>query len=220
MNRLKFSSEQFSKHPDVVGQSCRHSGRALPPLYTPYRFSSTFPSEEKAHLKFLYSHQRPDDHVELRPERLTESHAVQRLRNLEARQRLCPLAPLSPPDDAAGSSAERAEKRSVQSGSGEGVQSGSGARGGECGRKRERARECAPCQAPPRAALFPRSLPALRSAPSRPFVPPPRSPCTLHAAPSPPALSPSDGTCACGRSRESCGVGAARLRHDRCGNRA
>src|SRR5881398_315041 len=32
MNRLKFSREKLSKHPDVVGQSCRPGGRALAPL--------------------------------------------------------------------------------------------------------------------------------------------------------------------------------------------
>ena len=32
MNRLKFSREKLSKHPDVLGQSCRHGGRALAPL--------------------------------------------------------------------------------------------------------------------------------------------------------------------------------------------
>ena len=39
MNRLKFSREKLSKHPDVVGQSCRHGGRALPPLGLNHSFA-------------------------------------------------------------------------------------------------------------------------------------------------------------------------------------
>jgi hypothetical protein len=39
MNRLKFSREKLSKHPDVVGQSCRHSGRALLPLWLNHSFA-------------------------------------------------------------------------------------------------------------------------------------------------------------------------------------